>query len=66
MNRMKIATSFMAALLLVGSLLTGVAVWLLRVTKEVNGRFAGWIKQFAGWPARYWSLPIAGAENAAA
>ena len=56
----------MAALLLVGSLLTGMAVWLLRVTIEVNGRFAGRIKQFAGRPARYWSLPIAGAENAAA
>jgi hypothetical protein len=38
MNRMKIAASFLAALLLVGSLLTGVAVWLLRVTIEVNAR----------------------------
>ena len=37
-NRMKIATSVLAALLLVGSLLTGVAVWLLRVTIEVNAR----------------------------
>jgi hypothetical protein len=35
---MKIATSFLAALLLVGSLITGVVVWLLRVTIEVNAR----------------------------
>ena len=34
----EIATSFLAALLLVGSLLTGVAVWLLRVTIKVNAR----------------------------
>ena len=77
----KIATSFSIGLLLVGSLITGVTVWLLRVTIEVNakeyerlptyiallhGRFTGWIKQFAGPPARYWPLPTAVLRNAVA